>query len=226
MEAFKSIGQSYFNFKGKMEFLRLLKNPNDTQAIFRMSDAFTKATPDDMVERFMKRAYEDERLERAYQEQYWPDVASYEKLQLMPERSFGRELATFIERWSLDKDIFPAPQFASRPDYLRSRVYQAHDAWHVLTGYTPSVIDELALQAFSVGQHKQAISLLLVSGGLLHILDTSPEMATEALDAIIVGYERGKRSKNLLVHPVLERLEDPLDVVRSDLNIEVHEPRL
>lgn len=220
MEAFKSIEQSYFGFKGKMEFLRLLKNPNDTRAIFRMSDAFTKASPPAMIDTFMKRAYDDARFERAYQEKYWPYMPSFDELQAMAPGSFGQEIALFIERWGLDKDIFPEPKFASRPDYLRSRVYQSHDAWHVLTGYTPSIEDELALQAFSVGQHKQPISLLIVSGGLLHILDTHPEQGLEALSAVTTGFERGKRAKNLLVHDVLERLNDPLDRVRKDLNIE------
>jgi ubiquinone biosynthesis protein Coq4 len=148
-------------------------------------------------------------------------MPSIAQLKAMPDASFGNEFAKFFEKWNLDPDFYPEPKLNTPSDYLLSRVYQAHDAWHVLTGYTPSVTDELALQAFGVAQYQQPISTLIITGGLLHLLNKDPESGVEALAAVTRGYERGKKAMNLFTTPVLERFADPIDDVRRDLNIEV-----
>ncbi len=217
MEALKFMERKYYGWKGRLNFLRIVRDPNDTPAVLRMNAALQKSTSPEVVMRFMERAYADPKLEAAFAANYWPALPEFPVLEAMAPGTFGRALADFINKWNLDKDLFPPPNFSSRPDYLLSRVYQAHDAWHVLTGYDPVVEDELALQAFGVGQYKQPLSLLLVSGGLLHILDTMPERAEDALAAVAKGFERGRRAKNLLTEPVLERMGDPLECVRREL---------
>lgn len=219
MGVLKMIERKYLGLKGRMYFLRLVKNPNNTHAIIRMSDALKKSTPPELIAQFMEKAYDDPKLDEAFQQKYWPYMPAFDELKKMPVGTFGNEFAQFITKWNLDKDIFPRPNFSTKSDYLLSRIYQAHDAWHVLTGYNPVIEDELALQAFGVGQYKQPISLLIISGGLLHILEKSPARAMEALSAISSGFERGKQAHNLLTSPLIERFADPIEEVRRDLGI-------
>jgi len=184
-----------------------------------MNESLRKSSTPEQIAQLMDVAYQDPVLCDAYERRYWPQIPGFHELWAMPDESFGRQYADFILRYNLDVDVFPQPVFSSRPEYLLSRIYQAHDAWHVLTGYTPAIEDELALQAFGAGQYHQPISVLIVAGGLMHILKCDPEKGEAALRAVSLGYERGRLARNLLTHPVLERMAEPLDLVRSDLGL-------
>lgn len=219
MGALNLVERKFFELKGRMGFWKLIRNPGDTPTIFQMNQDLKRGSPPERIAKLMEIAYRDERLEEAFNRQYWPEVPPFEVMERMPEGSFGRAYADFLKLYKLDRDLFPKPNFKSRPDYLLSRVYQAHDFWHVLTGYSSEIKDELALQAFGVGQYRQPISLLIISGGLIHILGKEPERAEEILTSICDGFERGKRAKHLLAEPVLERLMDPLEEVRRDLGL-------
>lgn len=219
MEALKNIERKYLRMKGRVDFLRLIKNPSNTENIIRMGESLRKGAPPEQVKMFMEKIYDNPQLENAFQEKYWPHMPTFTEMEQMPEGSFGHEFTLFIKKWNLDKDVFPVANFDRREEYLTSRIYQAHDAWHVLTGYTPNVSDELALQAFGVGQYKQPISMLIISGGFIHILETEPERCDEVLATVTEGFTRGKAAKNLLTERVLERLADPIEEVRRDLGI-------
>jgi ubiquinone biosynthesis protein Coq4 len=221
MEALKRIERSYYKYRGQAKFLGLVKNPQDTQSIFEMNNYVKLSQPPEQIARLMSKVYSNPLMQQAYEEKYWPEMPTMQELKSMPEGSFGKEFANFFEKWNLDLEFYPEPHLDTPQDYLLSRVYQAHDAWHVLTGYTPGIADELALQAFGVAQYEQPISTLIITGGLMHFLQNDPESAVEALAKITKGYERGKKAANLLTSPVLERFAEPLDVVRRDLNIEV-----
>ena len=219
MEALNILKRKYFSLKSRMKFLKVVKDPANTTAIFEMNAALRKSLTPEVLEKMMDKAFADPVMQKAYEEKYWPHVPSFEELEQLPDGSFGKELANFIVRWNLDKDFYPAPKLGTRSDYLLSRYYQAHDSWHVLTGYTPALEDELALQAFGIGQYEQPISLVIISGGFLHLLNADPEKGAAALRLVAEGFQKGKSAKNFLTHPVLERLHEPLDQVRKDLNI-------
>lgn len=219
MAALQMLKRRYFELRGKADFLRLVRDPSSTDVIFAMTESLRKATPPEQFTRYMEIAYRDPRMEAAYQRKYWPKLPARDELRAMPPASFGHELAIFADRWNLDFDLFPEPKLENKSDYILSRMYHAHDAWHVLTGYDTSVPDELALQAFGVAQNKLSLGLLLVTGGLLHILNNDPERGERALGLIVEGYARGQAARQLLIEPVFERLEEPLEKVRADLGL-------
>lgn len=220
MEAVHSLGQKYYNLIGSINFLRFVKNPNDTRRIFEMNVAFKKATPPATIEVFMEKLYEDSRLIEMFNQQYWPKIPSIVELETYSDGSFGKELAIFLKKWNLDTDLFPKTDLSNRSEYALSRVYQAHDAWHVITGYDPILEDELALQAFGIGQYGQPTGLLIIAGAMLNLLQTKPFSTPLIMELISEGYQRGKSAKNLLCEPLFERLKDPIEEVRRDLNIE------
>ena len=215
----QSAHRSILRVKSKYQFLKFVNHPEDTEAIFKLTDTFQKAAEPEIVEKLISKLLENPKLKQGYEQRYWPHIPSLADLKNYPEGSFGEAAASFFVRWKLNPDLFPGPNFSTPQDYFTTRIYQAHDFWHVLTGYDISLESELALQAFGVGQYEQPISLAIIAGGIMHLLQKVPERSAVILAKISEGYERGVRAKNLLAEPVLERLSDPISDVRKDLGI-------
>ena len=217
----QALKRAVYSVKARWSFMQFMRNPADTPEIFRMTQAFHRSAPREVVERMLGILLADPVLKEQWESRYWPQIPSLEVLRTYPEGSFGREAAAFFDRWNLDVDLFPKPNFASPEDYLTSRMYQAHDFWHVLTGYTPDLEDELALQAFGVGQIRQAIGLVIIAGGIMHILQKHPERSESIMTSLTQGYEMGKRSQCLLTAPIFDQMHRPLAELRLELGLKV-----
>ena len=217
--ALQFVETRYHAAKSWYSFFRFVKNPESTEQIFSMAQEFKKASTHETVDKMISKVYADPDFQSAYDKKYFPRMPSIEELQAMPENSLGQSFYQFIMNWNLDINLFPSEDASDRSQYFLSRIYQSHDVWHVLTNYGTSLEDELALQAFTVGQNRQPLSLLLVSGGLIHLLQKDAEKSYQYLTAITDGFHRGSQAKNLLIHPLIERMRDPLEQVRRDLNI-------
>lgn len=216
----ESTYRRFYGVKAKYDFFKFVKNPTNTLGIFEMTSSFQKATHPDMIRSLLVPLLENTQIEEDYESNYWPKLPTLAELKQFPEKSFGREAAIFFDRWNLDPDLFPEPDFSAPQNYITSRVYQAHDFWHVLTGYDTTLENELALQAFGIGQYKLPISLAIIAGGIMNLLQKSPEKAFDILTLISEGFMRGKRARNLLTAGLLERLPDPLSEVRQELDIQ------
>jgi ubiquinone biosynthesis protein Coq4 len=214
-----ALQRKYFEFRGLIDFAKFVRDPLDTERIFKMNLHLQKSASAELIDKMLANIFNDPQMEADFQCGYWPNMPTFEECEKMPEGSFGREYANFVDRWNLDKDLFPKPILDERQTYLLSRVYQAHDAWHVLTGYTTSLEDEMALQAFGVAQYRQPLSLLIMSGGVIHLLKTRPEKAEPLLEKISEGFRRGKKAGSLLTARILEKMERPLEEVRSELGL-------
>lgn len=219
MSATQAVYRKFYGLKAKYHFLKFIQDPTNTPGIFEMTESFQKAAPPEIIEMLLKPMFENPSIQAAFAERYWPKIPTLQQLEGYPPGSFGHEAFLFFKKWNLDVDLFPEPDFSSMQAYLTSRIYQSHDFWHVLAGYDTSLEQELALQAFGVGQYKQPISLAIIAGGLIHVLQKHPDQAVPALAQIADGFERGSNAANLLTSPIFEKLFEPLAKVRSDLNI-------
>lgn len=78
-----------------------------------------------------------------------------DRLRQLPEGTLGNEVAKFIDRHEFD------------PIESGDWIQRTHDIWHVVTGLSPSVQDELTLQAFTRAQVFRPSSAIFVLIGLL-----------------------------------------------------------
>lgn len=214
-----TVSQQFANLKAKYHFLQFINNPTDTESIFRMTKSFQNSASEDLVKRVMQPLIENSHLRADYEARIWHEHPDMKTLATYPSGSFGRATADFFAANNLDENLFPAPDFSSEVNYITSRVYQTHDFWHVLTGYSVGLEDEMALQAFGVGQYKQPISMTIIAGGIIHILQKHPERTFELMNAITEGYERGLKAQLLLDVNIFAYLDCPLEEVRAMLGI-------
>lgn len=77
------------------------------------------------------------------------------RLRQLPEGTLGNEVAKFIDRHGFE------------PIESGDWIQRTHDIWHVVTGLSPSVQDELTLQAFTRAQVFRPSSAIFVLIGLL-----------------------------------------------------------
>jgi ubiquinone biosynthesis protein COQ4 len=137
-------------------------------------------------------------------------------LRALPSGTLGREYARFLDDNGLDGDFFQAPPDV--PDevaFLSKRLRQSHDVWHAVTGYTPSVRDEIALQAFTYGQLGAPHAILIVLGGLAAFGWRDVRLFAHAWR----GYRNGKRAAFLGALRWESRWERPLEALRAELGV-------
>lgn len=139
-----------------------------------------------------------------------------EWLRALPEGTLGREYVRFLDDNGLDGDFFQAPpDVPAEVAYLSQRLRQSHDVWHPVTGYGPSVRDELALQAFTWAQLGLPHAKLVVVGGLLRFGLGDRGL----LGHVLEGYRRGKRARAFAPVHWESRWERPLAEVRAELGV-------
>jgi ubiquinone biosynthesis protein COQ4 len=110
-----------------------------------------------------------------------PQIVHIEKLRSLPDGTFGRAWADFVDENNL------------QPFTTGYRRKQLHDGIHVLTNYDTSPIGEAEVQAFLLGA-KFRLTNLLLGLGLLRTIHKSPRQQLN-WDRLRIAYQRGRNSQ-------------------------------
>lgn len=203
-------------------YFSIVKDPTQTERIFDSIDRLTKDKNQEPVVALEKRIMSKPNFQAMYEDRYIPEIPKKDDLKKMPEGSLGRAFFEHLDKNNLNVEYFPRIEMNRPAEYLSQRIYLDHDLWHAVLGYGVSVEDELALQAFGVAQFESPIGLLIISGGILHIIKNRPTKAVEGFNHLVEGYLIGKKAQFFLGEKIYERLEEPLEKVRKDLNVELN----
>src|SRR5690349_12289761 len=126
----------------------LFRDPNDTAQVFRIISAVSGGAR----ERMLRRLESTSVGRRVLREQN--ALASLlldrSRLRQLPAGSLGREYLAFCERHGITADgLIAASEQGSQDDaitprerVMRARMRDAHDLWHVVTGYQTDLIGE------------------------------------------------------------------------------------
>lgn len=199
---------------------KLVRNPNRTDLIFKGVDIVSKDSDQRIVKELEQSLLSNESFRGMHEEGYIPSAPKLTELAKLHDDSFGKALHLHMHKNNLDFTLFPRI-IPKRPiEYLSARIYQDHDLWHVLLGCGTGVEDELAIQAFGVAQIRTPVGVMIIAGGLLHLLAKNPMKAVAAIEKISNAYLVGKKSKFLLSVKLHDLLEKSLDEVRSICSLE------
>ncbi|NJR38943.1 MAG: hypothetical protein HC781_09040 [Leptolyngbyaceae cyanobacterium CSU_1_4] len=141
-------------------------------------------------------------LARTINPQIQPDrpvTINLESSRQLPDGTLGREVARFID----ENQFVPITE--------GDLIQRTHDIWHVLTGLSPSIEDELMLQAFTRAQVFRPSSALFVLYGVI-------SRKIELREAI-ASLKRGHRAKRLTQWNLEADWEKPVEEVRLKLGI-------
>lgn len=104
--------------------------------------------------------------------------------------------------------------------YLRLRVRQTHDIWHLLTGFDTDPLGELGLQGFYFAQVTNRLSALLVAGGIFKCLFSGRYADLEDyIDVFCEGYHKGRAAHYLLEVRWEQLWSEPLDSLRQRFGV-------
>jgi ubiquinone biosynthesis protein COQ4 len=209
----------------------LMDDPDRTEQAFEVIAALSGRDFERLFQRFL--THPDGRALLAERPSLLETLSDREALRALPEGSFGRAYADFMEAGHLTAQGLVEAEAASEAAvriksidaeraWFGNRLRDIHDLWHVLTGYGRDEAGEAANLAFTFAQMPQrGIALIL-----LFILTRPHGSRVQWPRYLYRAWKRGRRAA-WLPAVVYERLLPlPLETVRSLLAIppahEVH----
>ncbi|MFN8642691.1 MAG: Coq4 family protein [Candidatus Binatia bacterium] len=162
-------------------------------------------------------------------ERYLAEPVALAALAAMPAGSLGRGYHDFLTANGLEENLATnyrllhdhmagAGRLERMPAELRYAVirgFQVHDILHVVTGYTPSRADELALQAFCLAQLQFPYFGMWMATTTTRMTFLHPETIVPVMDAITDGWRYGRAVPNLQFERWEALFEEPLATVRA-----------
>lgn len=165
---------------------------------------------------------------------YFADQLSMEELASYPAGSLGSGYHDFLKGNGLEVNLatnysqlhtFMAQsgQLDRMPKeikYAIIRGFQIHDILHIITGYTPSGLDELSLQAFCLAQLQFPYFGMWMATSTSRMTFLEPNSIVPVMDALSGGWQFGRDVQNLQFERWEKRFEEPLADIRREVGIE------
>lgn len=185
--------------------------------------------PDVTIERYLQNFRQAKGAAEFLAERHFADPIGLEDLAAMPEASVGRGYHDFLVENGLEKNLatnytmlHDAVAAQGRLDrmpedmkYAIIRGFQIHDLLHVMTGYTSSPLDELALQAFCLAQLQFPYFGMWMATTTSNMTFLRPDAIVPVMDAISQGWRYGRRTPNLQFAKWETWFSEPLADVRD-----------
>jgi ubiquinone biosynthesis protein Coq4 len=194
---------------------RLVRDPDRLEEVFALADTLQQTEAIDAMLAHVRR---DPQGARAVVER--PRVrARLAALRALPDGTFGREVARFLDDRGLDPDALPDRPADDPRAFVRAHLYETHDLWHVATGFDTDVAGEVGLQAFYLAQLPARLAPLLLSVAMANTFLYRFDDAGPRMDAIAAGWRLGRAARPLFGVRWAELWEQPLAEVRARLAI-------
>jgi ubiquinone biosynthesis protein COQ4 len=192
---------------------RLVKDPNRLDEVIGMAD---ELGTDQQFDPILVHVRASDRGRAALRDR--PRVRiDLPRLRAMPDGTFGREAARFLDERGLDPADLPQRPASTDTEWLRAHLFETHDLWHVVTGFDTDVPGEAGLQAFYLAQFPGRLPAVLLSIVFANTFLYKFEESDARMDAIARGWAMGKRAQPLLGVRWAELWETPLTDVRARL---------
>jgi ubiquinone biosynthesis protein COQ4 len=197
---------------------RLLNNPDDTQQVFAIFRAMRGTTAVRAFKRFAASPAGADLLRRR------PSLLATLKdriaLAALPEGSVGRTYLAFVEREHLSADglvmasgeNWDNASLSADMDFYLSRMRDAHDLNHILTGYGRDPLGETCLLAYMYAHTGNRGAAMIVGMSLL-------KMDKTMRAAVFEAWRNGRKAVWFQNQDFETLLARPLDDVRNDLEI-------
>lgn len=196
-------------------------NDSDQHGVHLLFNEWWAHAPAETIENYLQILKDIPGFNEFVSEQYMAGPNTMEGLNAFPEGSIGRGYHDFLADNGLETNLaanygqlhqymLNSGQLDRMPDemkYAISRGFQVHDILHVITGYTPNGLHELALQAFSLAQLQFPYFAMWMSTSATQMTFLRPQAIVPVMDAMTSGWQFGRSVKNLS----FERWEDMFD---------------
>jgi len=198
--------------------LLLMRNPSRLDQVFELADS--TVSPKIMAS-VVEALAQDPMGAQALEERPRLGRIDLAALRALPRGTLGRNFAEHMVENDLDPSALPNKKSPDAASYVRAHLYETHDVWHVVTGFSTSVAGELGLQAFYLAQFPARLSAALVAGGILNALFFDFSDRDARMRSIVRGWLLGKRARPIFGVPWAELWATPLEEVRRRFGLDL-----
>ena len=195
--------------------LRLVRDPNRLDEVIAMADDLGESPAFDAIVRHVE---EMPGGRAAMAERPRVDL-DLPRLRQLPDGTFGRETARFLDARGLDPADLPRRPAADGKAWVRAHLYETHDLWHVVTGFDTDVAGELGLQAFYLAQFPARLAAAILAIGFLNTFLYAFDERDARTDAIARGWQLGQAARPFLAVRWADLWTLPLAEVRARLGV-------
>jgi ubiquinone biosynthesis protein Coq4 len=158
-------------------------------------------------------------LAALYEEGYDPEL-DVDELLTLSDGTLGREYARFIRDNGIDPlgDLLELERPKNVLEYGFRRAYKLHDVLHVVLGCDTSILGEVRIVSFSVGQAKNddgRAAALALAVLLLHLTLRRPQEFKEAIRLADEWQGIGERSPLYTTFRLEDLVAEPVAAVRA-----------
>jgi ubiquinone biosynthesis protein COQ4 len=141
-------------------------------------------------------------------------------LDSLEEGSLGQVFAEHCRNRGINPNLIDVP-IEQESDWLLNHLFQSHDIWHVLTGWSNDEVGEVGLAGFYCGQlGSPPFFIFLLSLIFLKKVMRKNNDIDEHISALCSGYRSGRAAKPLFGMDWSTRWNLPLDEQRRSLEID------
>jgi ubiquinone biosynthesis protein Coq4 len=171
----------------------------------------------------LDRLRSDPTTEEAVRKRLVPGAIDLEAIESLEEGCLGQVFAEHCRNRGINPNLIDIP-VEEDSDWLLNHLYQTHDIWHVLTGWSNDEVGEIGLAGFYCGQlGSPPFFIFLLSLILLKKVLRRNDDIDEQIDAFCAGYRAGQTAQPLFGINWAEHWEIPLLEQRRLLGIDATE---
>ncbi len=214
----------YSAWRAFKNFRLLMKDKEDTSLVFKI---FESLPSNDFMPRIEKLALSErgETLRRT--EPALPEILDdHAALRQTPKGSLAHAYCDFMEREGLsaaglvaEAESLGRPKYPDVVQWFAERSRDTHDLFHVLTGYGRDALGEQCVLLFTHGQSPSHGHLLIGYAGAINMKLQTRGSKAPVMGAVNQARRMGQGAPVLLEQSIRELLKQPIDSVRSALNI-------
>jgi ubiquinone biosynthesis protein COQ4 len=140
-------------------------------------------------------------------------------LELSPPETLGRVFALHCLSWEIDPNLVSIPA-NSDAEFVMAHLFEAHDIWHIVTGWGNDELGEVGLGGFYLAQLGLPLIALMLVLILLNTITRRPTTLRARMDALVVGYQMGKSALPLFGLRWDQMWAKPIAEIRHELKLD------
>jgi len=210
------------NLRAFYAAFRLARDPGATKYVFMIGDAQDNIAESERVLGKFPDPFRSSALESLWQSGYRAQRYDIDELAKLPPHTLGGAYARNMKATGLRPDYYQEAAPRNRMQFLRQRMRQTHDIWHMLTGLGTDEFSEVGIQGFYAGQYTSSMAAIIAAGAFLKsIFRGRFGELQKHVDAFCEGYCAGKRAEPLLAVKWEELWGESLESLRRRYRIDL-----
>lgn len=194
----------------------LVKDPNNLKQVLKLSDHLLELAKPEDIERFADDLCKDLQALTAIESRYRVNSEALEKCRM---GTLGRAYIEHLASNNITAESLTPPPVKDDLGYVVAHLQETHDIWHTVTGFDTSVAGELGLAAFGAAQMPSQFEYILLAGGILNTIFYKFDERDERMQAIVLGWQMGKKARPLFGVRWNKLWNRPLQDVRKELMV-------